>query len=137
MTDYVIDASVAVKWFVQEPESDAAERLLAFDGKLAAPRILMNEVASGLWKNYFRDRIGRETLFASLGQTERVIEAWYDDAPLLQTAMEMALDLPHHIYDCIYLALARQLGTSCITSDKKLLRLAPKELAIALSDWKP
>jgi predicted nucleic acid-binding protein len=51
--------------------------------------------------------------------------------------MQLALELPHPVYDCLYLALARRLGTSCITADRKLLSVAPAGLAVALADWPP
>jgi predicted nucleic acid-binding protein len=137
VTDFVVDASVAIKWFVDEPDSPLAERLLDFGGRLAAPRMLMNEIASGLWKNYFRNKISRETALASLAEAEKIIESWHGDAALLTAAMGLALDLRHHIYDCIYLVLARELGTCCVSSDQKLLSIAPKGLAVSLSEWKP
>jgi predicted nucleic acid-binding protein len=137
VTDFVVDASVAIKWFVAEPESPSAERLLDFGGRLAAPRMLMNEIASGLWKNYFRNRISREIALASLTQAEKIIESWHVDAALLPAAMKLALDLPHHVYDCIYLVLARELGTCCVSADQKLLSIAPKGLAVSLSEWNP
>jgi predicted nucleic acid-binding protein len=97
VTELIVDASVAIKWFVAEPESPLAERLLEVDGRLAAPRLLMNEIASGLWKNHMRNLIDRTTALASLEQAEQIIDAWYDDALLLPQAMEMALELRHHI----------------------------------------
>lgn len=135
MTDLVVDASVAIKWFVAEPDSALAERLLEHGGRLAAPHLLMSELANGLWKNFFRERIGRETVFASLRHAEQTIEAWHADAPLLDDAMQIALELRHPIYDCVYLALARRLETACVTADGKLLSVAPAGLAVALADW--
>jgi predicted nucleic acid-binding protein len=40
MNDLVIDESVAIKWFVAEPDSSPAEKLLEYGGRLAAPQLL-------------------------------------------------------------------------------------------------
>ena len=136
MKELVVDASVAINWFVAEPDSALAESLLEHAGRLAAPRLLMSELANGLWKNFLRQRIGRDTLFASLRHAEQIIEAWHADASLMNDAMELALELRHPVYHCLYLALARQLGTACVTTDGKLLGVAPAGLALALADWR-
>ncbi len=52
--EYVVDANVAVKWFIEEPYSQTAEGLL-FEFRnhvlnLAAPDHIVAEVASALWQ---------------------------------------------------------------------------------------
>ena len=44
----MVDASVAIKWFVEEPDSAAAARLLR--DHLSAPDLLVPECANILWK---------------------------------------------------------------------------------------
>lgn len=140
MTELVIDASVAIKWFVAEPDSALAVKLFERVGGLAAPRLLMVEIASGLRKNFVRRLIRRETVLASIRAVESLIEAWHEDESLLIEALTLALDLDHPIYDCFYLALARKLNTVCVTADIKLLNkvagtpFAP--LAVGLADWR-
>ena len=45
----VLDASVAVKWFVEEPGTAAALALLAEDESLIAPELVIAEVANVAW----------------------------------------------------------------------------------------
>ena len=139
MTDLVVDASVAIKWFVAEPDALAAERLLRVTNNLAAPRLLLTEIANGLRKNFFRKTIRRETVFASLSEAGRLIDTWHEDAPLLEEALEMSLTLNHPIYDCIYLSLARSLGAVCITADERLVgKVAGTKFArltVGLTEW--
>lgn len=56
MKSYVIDASVAVKWYIPEPLSDAADKYLQLykdkQAKLLAPDLLLVEVGSVLWKKH-------------------------------------------------------------------------------------
>ena len=46
----VVDASVAVKWLVEEEHSDAADRLLDGNHELFAPRLMASEVGNALWR---------------------------------------------------------------------------------------
>ena len=52
---FVIDTSVAVKWFVEEPGRDLARQFLKADGQRVAPDFLIAEVANVLWR---RQRTG-------------------------------------------------------------------------------
>ena len=49
MTGYVVDASVVVKWLVEEALSDKAAALLDGDSTLAAPPLLFADAANALW----------------------------------------------------------------------------------------
>ena len=49
MTGVVVDASVAVKWLVDEEFSSSAARLLDADFTLVAPELLFAEVSNALW----------------------------------------------------------------------------------------
>ena len=48
MTSLVIDASVAVKWFTLEADSDPAKQVLRSGLTLLAPRLIVTEVANAL-----------------------------------------------------------------------------------------
>ena len=51
----VVDASVALKWVLEEPGSDAAEELLEKD--LAAPSLWLLEAGNALWRRAFRGEL--------------------------------------------------------------------------------
>ena len=63
---YVVDASVALKWFFDEDYTAAAEDLAAVGDGLIAPTLVRTEVVNGLWKKH---RIGAVTL-------ENALEIW-------------------------------------------------------------
>lgn len=46
----IIDASVALKWFIEESESHVARRILDCDKPLAAPDLVIAEVCNAAWK---------------------------------------------------------------------------------------
>jgi hypothetical protein len=55
---FVVDASVAIKWFVDEPDSAQAAVLLRHS--LAAPDLLAPECANILWKKVTRAELSLE-----------------------------------------------------------------------------
>ena len=102
-----------------------------------APQLLRLELANALWKNVLRKTTSRDVFASAVPELERVIVNWHDPAPLIAAAFGQACDHAHPIYDFIYLELARSLATRLVTADNRLLRIAPRGLAVALSDWKP
>ena len=46
----VVDASVAIKWLVEEEGSETATRLLEGNHELHAPRLMVSEVTNALWR---------------------------------------------------------------------------------------
>ena len=50
---------------------------------------------------------------------------------LLAAALDIAIRLEHPVYDCLYLALAREQGVSLITADRRLLNAARKDPVFA------
>ncbi len=140
MTTLLIDASVALKWFIEEPESDAAGELLLIHADFHAPELLQVELANAFCKNARRGRIAPDAWRDSLPRLIRMFQVWHPNAPLLVDAVEISLASSHPVYDCVYLALARQLGAPCLTADRKLLGTIQDTpyagLAIDFLDWR-
>ena len=116
----VVDASVAIKWLVDEAGSDAAASLKGAD--LAAPALIRIEVANVLRTLSARKSIAAGVaidLFA-LFQTAPVVVVEHDDA-LERRALELAIALGHPVYDCLYLALAERMGVRMVSSDVKFV----------------
>ena len=59
MTGYVVDASVVVKWLVDEEHSERAVRLLDAALPLVAPELVFAEAANALWALCRRGDISR------------------------------------------------------------------------------
>jgi predicted nucleic acid-binding protein len=119
----VVDASVAVKWVIEEALRDRALDLLA-DNEVIAPDLLLTEVRNALAMRVRR----RLTTVAEA----RAAEAAFRSIPLLieptsellEDAFELALRLAHPIYDCLYLALAVRRDLPLATADRRLLELS-------------
>lgn len=117
----VVDASVALKWLVDEPGSEAALSLQGRD--LAAPALLHIEAANVLRTLAARGAAtpAQALDLLALLQTAPVTIVDPDDA-LEARALELALDLGHPVYDCVYLALAERLGRALVTADRRFLK---------------
>ena len=122
----VVDASVAVKWLVVEPETEKAEALLEVCrlGKYdpVAPELLVAEVGSVLCT-----RVRQGTMTA--GQAEFQFDRFKRIRPILKPlldlmgqALKLALVHRHSIYDCLYVALALEAQCDLVSADAKLFR---------------
>lgn len=120
MSRLVVDASVAVKWVVDEDGSDQAASLLV-PGNLAAPDLLVAECANILWKKVRRDELTVQHAELAARVLARADVELYPMRALLEPAAKLAIDLDHPAYDCIYLALAMVNGWRFVTADKRLI----------------
>ena len=117
----VIDASVAVKWFVPEEGHESARALLDQHDALIAPDWLLAEVANVFWK---QQRSGQITP-ALAQEALNILPGLLELAPiatLIHEAFEIAHMIDHPVYDCIYLALTREQGATLVTDDRGLIR---------------
>lgn len=121
----VIDASVAVKWFVDEKGSALARQLLETrQGFIHIPDIFLVEVAAVLVRNANADKsshaIARAGLFRLIDLIDRQCLILVRTPPdQIIRASDLAINLGHPLKDCIYLALAIELGRELITCDAK------------------
>jgi predicted nucleic acid-binding protein len=124
VSSFIVDASVAVKWVVDEEGSDAAAALA--DRELAAPEILLGECANALWaKSRLREITpseASERLDVLCGAPVELVAV----AMLVQDALRLALLLDHPVYDCLYLALALQREIPLITADRRCAEAASR-----------
>jgi predicted nucleic acid-binding protein len=116
----VIDASVAVKWFLPEALSDRADAILAGRVELIAPELAPVEIMNVAWKRMARGQITP----AQAGDIcQRAALPYTRLTPLRDLwprAAEMMLALDHPIYDCLYLALAEAAACPLVTADERL-----------------
>jgi predicted nucleic acid-binding protein len=122
--NFVVDASVVVKWFVAEDLHEQARDLLRADDTLLAPDLIILEITNTIWKKTMRREIDRPQaaiIAAAVLQGEPQL---YPSTEFSERALEMALSLNHPIYDCIYLACAEHFDAPLITADQRLCKAA-------------
>lgn len=133
----VVDASVAIAWFVEEPATAMAEPLLR-NRRLFAPDLIVSEVTNVLWRLARTGKIGEEHVATACRELPHSVAALIPCSVLMGRAYGIARSLDHPAYDCFYLALAESLQAPLITLDKRLYartRNTPWDgLAVMLED---
>ena len=120
---YVLDASVAIKWVIVEPDSNKATRMREDYRNaihdLIAPESFAIECAYSLTKKR-RQRL--------LPDARALWDDIMLDAPaltpilsLVDRAFDISIQTRHNFYDCLYVALAEREGCELLTADAKLV----------------
>lgn len=121
MPQYVVDASVAAKWYFEEEHSAEAARLLAQDDvELLAPDFIRIEVAAVAWKRVIRNEITAEKAAEIVDELGKVPIDFTPAVDLVASALQTALKVRRSVYDSIYLTHAVQVGALLLTGDRKL-----------------
>ena len=115
----VVDASVAVKWFVPEPLSNQAEHLLGGGDALFAPDFLLIEFGNIVWKKVRLGELARDDGDAALVALRNGPVGLIGTPPLLERALHLAHEIEHPLYDCLYLATAEAVGATVATADRR------------------
>lgn len=137
----VVDASVAIRWYVAGEHDDQAMALADGDFVLAAPGLFVSEVANTVFK-YVRLReltpeLARTIWTNCIASVDRMV----DVAELHDAAFDLCMQIRHPIYDCYYLALAQREQAVFVTADRRFLRKLAgstyERSAVHLSQWRP
>lgn len=121
MTGLVVDASIALKWVVEEAGTPAALTLRQ-RFRLIAPDLLVPECANILWKKVQRRELSKDEAVLAARLLERADIELLPMRPLLEAAARLAIELDHPAYDCLYLALALARDCRFVTADERFLR---------------
>jgi predicted nucleic acid-binding protein len=125
MTPYIIDAGVAVKWFIPETDSAKARKLLELfhqgAAALATPDLLIAESANVFWKHADRKNITPQEATDNLNDLLAINLPLVSASRLAPQALELAYLHRRSVYDCLYLALALYRGCDLITTDERLV----------------
>ena len=122
MSGFVVDASVAIKWFVDESDSTKAAELLRYP--LSAPDLLAPECANILWKKVARAELTLDEAEVIALALQSAAITLHPTRGLLAAAMKIACELGCAAYDCFYLALAQELEQPLVTADLRLVSRA-------------
>lgn len=135
MKRVVVDASIAIKWFVPEIFTEQAILLLREDIELHAPDLLYPEFCNIVWKKTvkkeFSYKEAREVV-SILGKIPIIIHA---SQGLLEKSLNTALSLGDTVYDCLYLTLAEMLLCQLITADRIFFEKTKKNYVVQHICW--
>ena len=137
MSLVVLDASVAVKWFLPEKvETLANEALALLDGNLKkeihiiVPDLFWVEFASVLRKAIRRGNYSKNSADAALAYMKDLNFPTVSSLELLNRAFEIAMVFERTVYDSVYVALAVQAQAQLITADERLANALATRLPV-------
>lgn len=119
MKAVVVDASVAAKWFLPEPDAPAALRLLTARHRLAAPDLIHAEFGNVVWKLHARGTLDANEASDMIDDFLSMPLEIHDSTYLLAPALQIAIATHRTVYDSLYLALAIELGGTVVTADAR------------------
>ena len=119
MNRYVVDASVAIKWFIPELHSEAALRLYHSHYRLHVPALITLELGNVLAKKIRRGEITRAEGDVILKELKHLPLQCHADERLFPVAYQLAVDTQRSVHDCFYLALAEAIDGVMVTADHK------------------
>lgn len=132
----MLDASVAVKWFLlsEEPWKIQALGLLARykakEFELVVPDLFWGEFGNALWKATRQGRCTAAEAEESLGRIKALGMPTMPSAALLEQAFAIANQYGRFFYDSLYVALAVSLEATLITADERLANAVAAHLPV-------
>lgn len=130
MKNYVIDTSVAVKWFIIQPYHEKAIEILdTFKQNkciLNVPSTIYLEFTNVLWK--YRTVFKVEEINSILTKFFSLDLMVHEHSHLLKGALDIAIKYNRSVYDSIFIYLAKEIEAEFITSDEKLVNSVSQEL---------
>jgi predicted nucleic acid-binding protein len=113
----VVDASVGLKWVLQEQDSHLAEALVGIEPDLLVPDFWLHEATNILWlqvhRKLFTTDEAREGLALLRAQVEPTPTA---HMRLHDLALDIGMAIDHSTYDTLYLAFAVAMGASAVVT---------------------
>ena len=125
----VVDASLAVKWLVDEEDSDKALALFTSWGELGvqieAPHLMLAETANALHRKVVEGQLALHIATSSLENLRALGIKFHDPENIHAGAVRLAGQLGQGaVYDSVYLALAEYLDCELWTADRRFYRAA-------------
>jgi len=134
---FVLDASVALSWFVDDPvapDAEYARHLLSKEWSTVVPRIWQLEMINGFVKAERKGNLSSvevEECFAEMQRLEQLGIRPDEGLASLEDILRYARTLQLTSYDASYVELARREGLPLATLDKGL-RTAAAKAGVAL-----
>ena len=122
----VIDANVCLKWFIEEPRSTAARKILDKGASFIAPDVVIPEMCNVVWKKVKNQEVTPVQGQAIVTNVSMIFDHIVPSSELAQRAFGLAVQFNHPVYDCLYLALAERESITLITDDAKLVTVGKK-----------
>jgi predicted nucleic acid-binding protein len=120
----ILDSSAGIEIVLSRPNSEKFMKVLSKAKKVVSSDLFKIEIANTLWKYVKAKFISKEKANEALRLAQELVDEFIDIANNNEEAMNESIRLHHSTYDLLYFTLARRLGASLLTLDKKLIKLA-------------
>ena len=142
MNNLVIDSGIAVKWFIEEDDSEFAQ--LIYDEyesggvSLLAPSLIYAEFGNIVWKKQIFQGLDSKDADFAIWEFRRISLTLTTTTALFNDAYHIAVKYKRTFYDSLYLALAQRENCGFVTADEKLFNAVRTDFPdiILLADWK-
>lgn len=129
----VVDASVVVKWFLDDEEEVAAARRLrdqfvSFEVQVLAPSLIFCEVGNAFLVAHRLKRLTLRSATAKLQDFLDISLPVFFSLQTLKTAFNLASKHQLSVYDALYVALAHFESCDFYTGDRRLYRKLRRKL---------
>ena len=123
-TVLVLDASVILKWYKEEEDSDKAleirDKFIRGEIQISVPDLVLYEMANAL--RYSQQCTADDIARVIDNFSKFKIDIVVPTTNLIKKAGDMAMEYDITVYDGVYLALAEDLAFSLVTADLKFYR---------------
>lgn len=136
----VVDTSVAIKWFFDEPQTPFALELLeacrAGRCRAIVPDLIYAEFTNAVWKRVVRHSMRKEDGAKVVESFAKLPLAISPVHRLLLPAYHVAVEYSCTAYDAVFVVLSTTLAADLITADERLHR-AVQDLGCvrSLEEW--
>ncbi len=120
MNNLVVDASVAVKWFIWEEGTDEAQQLLDQLTSFYVPDIFLMEIDAILTKKVRRQELEIPDAFQKRRVFRQLPYKLVSYKQVAEFAFRLATEFPITLYDAVYLSTAIDYKATFYTADKRL-----------------
>ena len=141
MQKVVVDSSVVIKWFVVEPLSTVARRILdeyqTGTLVLLAPDLLYAEVGNVVWKKHRFQGMAAADAKQIIDEFQKLTFSVTSAKDLLDEAYRLAVTHQRTVYDALYMALSMHEKCPYVTADEKLVNAVRSALpnVIWIASW--
>lgn len=122
----VVDASVAVKWFLLEPGTKEALALQDGPDRIYAPDLLKIEVGNNLLRGMRRRALTSAEVDLAMTRLAPPMVDLVEVGKLIDGAFAIASQYGGSLYDATYVALARNMSAQLVTADLQMMAVTRK-----------
>ncbi len=134
MKNFVVDASVVLKWYLPDEQGVSQALSLLADlvegaSTLHAPNLIDYEFVNAMWVAGKMGRIAVEDRDAAVNNFLNTEITKADMGELFESLLKHATEYNRSCYDASYLALSEIVGAPLVTADKKLYNAVKSKIS--------